>query len=47
MEDLEDEMFADLIRLANEAQQNRIKEIPQQEPQACSIDNPECAACGS
>lgn len=46
MEDLEDEMFADLIRLANEAQKNRIKETPQ-EPQACSIDNPECEACGS
>ena len=46
MEELEDNMFADLIKAANEAQKNRIKETPQ-EPQVCSIDNPECEACGA
>lgn len=46
MEEIEDEMFADLIRLANQAQQSRIKESPQ-EPPACSIDDHECEACGS
>lgn len=47
MEDLEDEMFADLIRLANEAQQNRIKETPQ-EPQVCDLDDDgTCELCGS
>jgi len=43
----EDEMFADLIRLANEAEKNRIKETPQEEPQTCSIDTIECEVCGS
>jgi len=47
MEEIEDEMFADLIRLANQAQQSRIKETPK-EPQVCDLDDDgTCELCSS